>query len=214
MREIELIHPHERKHFEYFRSMNHPHFSLCAEVDVTPLIEWARERGARTTSAIVWGLARAANEVARFRWRIRGDRIVEHDVVHPSFSVAVDDEGVEAFSFCEVEFSPDPEAFAERAEARMDEVRVRPVFEDEPGRDDYLFMSAIPWVRFTGVTHAMSYHPHDSVPRVTGGRFLEEGGRVTMPLSVQAHHALVDGVHAGRFFETVEALSPRDLTRS
>jgi len=28
-----------------------------------------------------------------------------------------------------------------------------------------------------------------------------------MPLSLQAHHALVDGVHVGRFFEAVEAIA-------
>jgi chloramphenicol O-acetyltransferase len=26
-----------------------------------------------------------------------------------------------------------------------------------------------------------------------------------MPLSVQAHHALVDGLHMGRYFETMQA---------
>ncbi|MBT3222360.1 MAG: hypothetical protein HN348_25075 [Proteobacteria bacterium] len=53
----------------------------------------------------------------------------------------------------------------------------------------------------TSVQHAMSYHPHDSVPRISWGKFVKEGSRTRMPLAVQVHYALVDGRHVGRFFQ-------------
>jgi chloramphenicol O-acetyltransferase type A len=205
MRLIELDHPHRRAHFEYFRDMNHPHFSVCAPVDVTALRRAQRAQGWPLTPLIVHTLSAAANAIPELRWRIRGEQIVEHELVHPSFAVGT--EGADVFSFCEVRFSPDREDFMARARVEIERMRRAPVFADEPGRDDYLFLSALPWVSFTGITHAMPYHPHDSVPRITWGRLEETDGRVQMPVAIQAHHALADGRHIGRFFERLEAES-------
>jgi len=202
-RRVEFSDEHQQKHFDFFRSMNHPHFSVSANVEIGGWLDMARQHGLKTTPAIVHLLARVANEIPQLRQRIRDDQIVEHDTVHPTFSVATDVS--DAFSFCHVEFSLDLEDFVRRTVVEMESMRTNPVFEDEPGRDDYLFMSALPWIAFTSVQHAMRYHPHDSVPRISWGKFFEADGRTMMPLSLQAHHALVDGVHAGRFFEGVEA---------
>ncbi len=49
--------------------------------------------------------------------------------------------------------------------------------------------------------------PVDSIPRLAWGRFREEGGRLVMPLSVQVHHALVDGRHASEFINTFAELA-------
>jgi len=35
-------------------------------------------------------------------------------------------------------------------------------------------------------------------------RFKEAGGRLLMPVAVDVHHALCDGVHVGRFFERLQ----------
>lgn len=204
MKTITIDSPHRRKHFDFFRQMNHPHFSVCAQLDLTPWFDETRRRGLRMTASLVYLLARAANEVPQFRQRIRGQQIVEHERVHPSFAVPT--EGCDVFSFCEVPYQPRLRSFVARAEAQMEAMRTAPSFEDQAGRDDYLFMSAFPWVSFTAVTHPMSYHPHDCVPRITWGKIVAQAGRRMMPLSVQAHHALVDGVHMGRYFEAVEAL--------
>ena len=203
MRIIEFTSQHQRRHFEFFHSMNHPHFSVCANVEIGRWLDMARERGLKITPSIVHLLARVANDIPQLRQRIRDDRVVEHDTIHPTFSVATD--VADAFSFCHVEFTPDLDEFVRRTVVRMEAMRTDPVFEDEPGRDDYLFMSPLPWISFTSVQHAMRYHPHDSVPRISWGKFFESGGRTMMPLSLQVHHALVDGVHVGRFFERVEA---------
>ncbi|MEO1413610.1 MAG: CatA-like O-acetyltransferase, partial [Bacteroidota bacterium] len=89
------------------------------------------------------------------------------------------------------------------AVARMQQ---NPSMEDEAGRDDYLFLSAVPWVSFTSVQHAMPYHPGDSVPRIVWGKYFREGDRTQLPFSVQAHHAVVDGWHVGQYLQTLQAL--------
>ena len=202
MREVTFTDPHRRRHFEFFQQMNHPHFSICANVSIGDFRSHAARKGLLLTPLLVYWIARTANDIRNFRWRIRDGRVVEHDQVHPSFTVTT--EVSEVFSFCTVTYSRSLSTFVRRAQTLMEEMRINPSFSDEPGRDDYLFLSAIPWVSFTGLTHAMHYHPHDSVPRITWGKFFMQDGNWVMPVSVQAHHALVDGQHVGTFFQHLE----------
>ena len=52
--------------------------------------------------------------------------------------------------------------------------------------------------------HALDLSSVDSVPRFAWGKFFEDGEFLKMPLSVQAHHALMDGIHVGRFYAKVQ----------
>ena len=94
--------------------------------------------------------------------------------------------------------------FVIHATDRMAWIKEHPTLEDEPGQDDLLFMSSLPWVSFTGLMHPIHMNPVDSVPRLTWGKVFKEQNRWKMPLSVQAHHGLMDGLHAGRYFEQVQ----------
>jgi len=200
-RAIDLDGWSRREAFELFRSFDFPYLSLTAEVDVTRLrcAEGSRRRS--FTIELVHAIARAANAVAPFRQRIRGDGVVEHDVVHPSITVLAEDD---RFRFCTLPFFDDADAFATSSAARIEEARRTGSIFLEPDRDDFLFMTAIPWVSFTGFVHPVPLDPPDSVPRFAWGRFHEQDGRIVLPLNVQAHHALVDGIHVGRFYECVQ----------
>jgi chloramphenicol O-acetyltransferase type A len=95
--------------------------------------------------------------------------------------------------------------FAENATKKIARVRKRPrLFEENQERDDLLFMTAIPWVSFTSFMHPLHLNPIDSVPRFAWGKFFQEGDDLKMPLSVQGHHAVMDGLHAGRFYAKVQ----------
>jgi chloramphenicol O-acetyltransferase type A len=209
MKYITFDNPHRQKHFEFFRNMNHPHFSITANVEIGPLLTQIKKEQLPFMPTMVWVTSQTANELAPFRQRIRGEKIVEHEIVHPSF--AVDTDAADVFSFCEVPFSTDFHLFINQALETIEKMKSNPTFEDEENRDDYLFLSSIPWVSFSGITHAMSYHPHDSVPRITWGKYFEENGKILLPLSVQVHHALVDGKYVGYFFQKFEKTSKTAL---
>jgi chloramphenicol O-acetyltransferase type A len=204
MKIITFTNPHRQKHFDFFRSMDQPHFNLVANVDITHFLAIVKIKNLPFTPAIVYLLARAANELTAFRWRIRGDEVVEHASVQPSFTVPT--LASEVFSFCTVDYHPHAPTFVARALATMEKMKNDPDFEDEPGRDDYLYLSAIPWVSFTGLSHAMHYSPPDSVPRISWGKYFQQGEQTLMPLAVQAHHAVVDGRDMGQYFQNVQTL--------
>lgn len=209
MKTIVFDDPHRRKHFDFFRGLAQPHFNITANVDITRFLAHIKEqrvdgRAIAFTPAVVYCIARTANSIPAFRQRIRGHSVVEHDVVHPNFTVLT--EASEVFGFCNVDYHPGFATFVTRTLADMERATREPSFEDDDGRDDYLFLSSFPWVSFTGFIHAMPGDPPDSVPRVVWGKYFHDRDRVLMPLSVQAHHAVVDGRHTGQYFELIQNL--------
>jgi chloramphenicol O-acetyltransferase type A len=109
------------------------------------------------------------------------------------------------FAICTFAHKEDFCPFEARAAEEVAHVRERGTLEEEAGRDDLLFMTSIPWVSFTSFMYTLDLHPADSVPLFAWGKFFEDGKCLKMPLSVQGHHALMDGVHMGRFYEKIQS---------
>ena len=201
MRQINLETWPRREHFKLLSAWDYPHFNLCANVDLTAFYPAVKQRGVSFTVATVYLLARVANEITEFRYRIRTGEVVEHEIVHPSTTLLTEGD---LFSFCTFNYAEDFSIFAARAAERIAHVLEHPTVEDDPAQDDLLYMTSIPWVTFTSLMHPLHLSPPDSVPRFAWGKFFKEGEFLKMPLHVQAHHALMDGIHLGKFYEKVQ----------
>jgi chloramphenicol O-acetyltransferase type A len=75
--------------------------------------------------------------------------------------------------------------------------------------DDLLFVSCVPWIHFTSISHPIQSDKTDSIPRISWGKFSLTGDQVSLPISVQLHHGLADGFHVGLFFKKFEELIER-----
>lgn len=201
MRKIDMQNWSRREHFEFFNAFNHPHFSICVNVELTKLYPFVKGHGYPLSAAIIYVVSRAANAVPEFRYRIKDGEVVEHETVSPAVTILVAND---LFSFCTIDYSPDFAEFTARYARQIAAVKENPTLKDPPGREDLLFMTALPWVSFTSFSHPMRLHPADSVPRFAWGKYFREGKRLKMPLSVQGHHALIDGIHMGRYYKEVE----------
>lgn len=201
MRHIDMQTWSRRDHFKLFRTFDQPHFSMCVNVDVAAFHPFVKRTGCSFTVAMVYVISRASNAIPEFRHRIRGDQVVEHEIVHPGFAILVDRD---LFSFCDVEYADDFSEFARRAADGISNVKEHPDLEATQDKDDVVYMSPIPWVSFTSFTHPMPSHAADSIPRFAWGKYFEEGGILKMPVAVQGHHAVMDGIHMGRFYEQLQ----------
>ena len=147
---------------------------------------------------------RAANEVEAFRYRLRGDRVLVHERVHCGTTVPVGDE---SFAFCYVEHAGDFESFETSFTEEMARIEARDGrLEPREDRDDLIHYSVLPWVSFTSISHARRDNDQDSIPKIVFGKTYESAGRLMMPHAVDAHHALMDGLHAGWYFERFQQL--------
>jgi chloramphenicol O-acetyltransferase type A len=173
---------------------------MCANVDLTAFYPAVKQRGCSLTIAMVYVITRASNAIPEFRYRIREDIVIEHEIVNPGFTFLTEED---TFSFCFVDYVEEFSVFEAKATERIAFVKenpsVRQVLED-----DVLYMTSIPWVSFTNFLHPMRLQPEDSIPRFVWGKFFEEGNLLKMPLGVQGHHALLDGVHAGKFYTVIQ----------
>lgn len=203
MKKINLEDWPRREHYLFFCGYEYPYFSLCANMDLSIFLPRLKDRGFSFTGAMMYLIARVANGIPEFRQRVREDGPIEHPIVHPSATVLSKHD---LFTFCTIEYSEDFLDFIRRAEDEIAEVKQEPDLKEKIQDDSMLFMSSIPWVSFTGFMHPLKLNPADSVPRFAWGKFRQEGDRVVMPLSVQGHHALVDGLHAGLFYQEFQSL--------
>ncbi|MBR2680929.1 MAG: tetratricopeptide repeat protein [Exiguobacterium sp.] len=209
MKKIEIETWARRKHFEFFKAFDAPHFNVTANVDVTNLYTYAKESNQSFFKLFLYGAVRSANAIPELRYRIRGEEVVEHEVVHPSFTVMLDED---VFNFCAATFYEDLPTFLQEVTMRMERAADEVVIgDDEP--DDLLYITSVPWVTFTSIMHPTHQQQHDSVPRIAWGKFERQGERLVMPLSVQAHHALVDGVHIGKYYETLQFWLDEDFAK-
>ncbi len=200
MRKIDMQTWPRRDHFHTFMTFDHPHFNMCANIDLSKFHPFIKQHNIPFTIAIVYLLTRTANAIPEFRYRIRSGEVVEHELVHPSTTILADND---LFTFCYFKYDPDFTQFAQHAAKQIVSAKEHPSLENEPG-DDVLYMSSIPWVSFTSFTHPMQLHPADSVPRFAWGKFEVDRDTVKMPLSVQGHHAVMDGIHIGHFYVEIQ----------
>ncbi len=195
------------EHFRLYRGLEFPHVNICVQLDITKL--WANRdlAAASPTIALVYVISKAANRVRELRQRIRGERVVEHAVIHPQITVLGDDD---LFGLATLTYDACFATFASEAAESMKRVKGNPSLHDFPSaqtgesaRDDLLSISILPWLAFT--SFAITRKPkEDCIPHLAIGKVQSAGDRFQLPFFVNFHHALVDGLHVARFIKYIE----------
>lgn len=188
---------------DFFGELDFPFFGVTFRVDMTTFYTRAKAAGLPIYYATIYSSMRAANQVEPFLYKIRGDKIVRHPFLSPSFTAPADD-GL--FRVVNVEWLPNESAadFCARAkEADKVQTNLLPSPEDE-ARDDFVYISCLPWLDFTMITQEMALNRDDSIPRLTWGKIVEENGRRTMAYAIQVNHRVSDGQHIGAFAEALQ----------
>ena len=188
--------------FEFFIGFDKPYFNICTNVDVTGLLGFLQQRpGKGVALAYHYFALRVANEIEPFKYRLREGRVWVHDVIHGGTTVLQPNE---SFTFAYFNFDEDFEKFMREAQRSVDIVKKGNSPFDPRSDDAAIHFTALPWVAFTSFSHARNWKTEDSVPKIAFGKFVREANRVLLPISVEVHHALVDGVHVGRFITRLE----------
>ena len=192
-----------KEHYYFFKQMDYPHFNVCANIDISNLLAYVKRNNYSFYHTFIYLASRVANSIPEFRYRMQGDKIAVYESVHPSFTVL---KGTDAFRYCTVRYESDIFKFYHLVEKRLEDLNRKQDLDDAAGRDDLLYMTSIPWVSFTSITHPVHMHPADSIPRISWGKYFDDNGMIKMPLSVQANHAIMDGYHIGRYFNELQEL--------
>ena len=65
----------------------------------------------------------------------------------------------------------------------------------------YFFISCLPWLSYSALIQPVPM-PADSNPRITWGKYETHGQDTILPVSLLAHHGLVDGKHIADFISS------------
>jgi chloramphenicol O-acetyltransferase type A len=203
---------HRRATFDHFRAFEQPFFNVCTEIDITALKAFvARQQHSSLFLAYHYLTLRALNSVAEFRHRLQGNDVLVHDTVHGSTTVLRDDD---SFAFADLVFQGNWDTFAAQATSAIAQAKdPQSAFTPTHGASDVVHFSTLPWIRFTSVSHPHSSTDATGIPRISFGKLSPDAGRWMLPLSVEVHHGLVDGVHVGRMLERL-ALAVGDPERA
>lgn len=198
-----------RSLFEFYRHFDKPYFNVCTRLDVTNLLSALNTRQDISVSlAYHYFALRTANEIEPFRYRLREGKAVVHEVIHGGTTVLLPDE---SFGLAYFDYDPDFATFYEGASRAVAEALGRGGgLKLEETDDDRLHFTTIPWISFTSFSHARNWKREDSATKIAFGKFAKEDDRTWLPISVEVHHALMDGLHVGRFLEQMQnaLLSP------
>lgn len=199
---LDLANWSRRELFEFFISYEDPYFNVTAPVDVTKLVALVRGRpDVKISQAIHYFSMRIANGIEPFRYRLQDGKVFVHDVINAGTTVLLPNE---SFAYAYFDYQVDFKSFARDMGTAVEEVRTSTDPLKPTMRDDLIYHTTLPWISFTSFKHARGKGRGESIPRIVFGKFTEENGRLMMPISVEVHHALVDGVHVGRFLTKLE----------
>ena len=201
MRYIDKAAWKRKDHYDFFSRMDYPQYNVCANVDVTAFRKFTKAEGLSFYHAMVYASTLAANAVKEFRYRTRPDGIVLHERVHPSFTEIIG-EG-DLFSLVTVDLTGGLADFLSAVKERIAVQKDYFGAETLKGRDDLLYITCLPWVSFTHLSHTIKLDRFDAVPRLSWGKYFDDGGKTLLPYSVQVNHAFVDGLHIGKFFDAL-----------
>lgn len=187
--------------FHLFRSYDRPHYATTVRLDVSHLMQRAKTPGFSSYRASLYAIGCGLHAAPELLMRFRGDQVVQHDSVALSMSVPRADGG---FNYAYVPFIADFAAFDTQAAAEIAATAEASTLGANTGqRDDVAYLSCMPWLDYTSLNNALP-GPEDCIPRVSWGKYVDQGGMWDMAMTLEVHHALVDGAHVGAYFQTVQ----------
>lgn len=192
-----------KAHYEFFSRFEEPFFGVTVQVDCTLAFDRAKASGHSFFLSYLHKALVAANLVEAFRYRIIDGQVWVYDQVNASPTINRPDG---TFGFGYMNYEEDFAVFETNATIEMDRVRNSSGLEPAVSGENVIHFSSIPWISFTSLSHARSFAQKDSIPKISFGKMTETNGIRSMPVSVHAHHGLMDGYQVGQFLEHFQGL--------
>ncbi len=203
MKIIDLNNWKRKEHFNFFHRMDYPQYNICMDLDISQFLAFTKKENLQFYYSMIYATSKILNTIDDFKIRIRENEIVMHDKVHPSFTAMGNGSNDELFKFVTVDMDDDIYSFVKLAkETNQNQTEYFP--SGVADRDDLIYITCVPWISFTHISHTISLNRNDSVPRISWGKYYMKESKMCLPFSVQVNHALLDGFHVGKYIEKLQ----------
>ncbi|MDI4651953.1 chloramphenicol acetyltransferase [Pseudoalteromonas sp. 0303] len=203
MTPIDLATWPRKQHFAFFKEFSLPYFNVCVSLDMAALYNKCKSEPYSFFHSYVYLTLEACHDYAPMRQRIIDSLPVQLSSVRGSVVELAEDE---TFRFSYFEKQASMADFSKHAIAVGKTSKAKPFFSDAfaatEGQPDLIHISVLPWLNFTGFSHAVSEGHGLGIPKFVFGQYDSQTGK--MPLSIDVHHALMDGLHVARFVKILQ----------
>ncbi len=202
--------------FYYFSKMAPTGYSLTVKIDVTNLRNCLKEAGLKFFPTYLWLVTTCINEQVEFKVAQKDGELGYYDTLTPMYASFHDDDKL--FSLMWTEYDEDFQMFYKNYQDNQIKYGKNKGVLCQQGMmppENCYTVSSIPWVGFEHfAVHSYENKPY-YFPSVEAGAFVEENGKIYMPMSITCHHATTDGWHVKVFLESlnrkIEEFIDRDL---
>ncbi len=189
--------------FNFFKGFSEPFFGLTVDVDCTIAYDFCKQN---EVSFFLFYLHRsllAANKIENFKYRIHNDEVYVYDHINASPTI---NRPNGTFGFSYMPFQENFANFIKEAKLEIDRVQSTNSLIPATSGENVIHYSSIPWIKFTSLSHSRHFEFEDSCPKITFGKMTNNGAKKEMPMSIHAHHALIDGSHIGEYIDLFQEL--------
>lgn len=205
MNKIDIQNWNRKEHFEFFSKMKSPFLGITANVKITSGYQKVKENKYSLFAYYLHSSMKAVNTIREFKYRIIDNEVFELEKINAGSTILREDK---TFGFIYVEFDEDFNIFNNRLKSEINEVKISSGLRlnNEDIKTDLIRHTTIPWVSFTSLLHPTHFNNTDSVPKISFGKIFESDKEMFLPVSVEAHHGLIDGYHIGEYFRMFEEI--------
>ena len=183
MKTIDLDTWKRKEHFEFFYRADYSQYNICTNIDITRFLQAEKANNLSFYYAMIYAATEVANQCENFRYRVREHKtIVLHEKLSPSFTDMDADKSTDLFKLVTVDMKDNLVDFVAEAKKISNKQRNYFEFSSIIGRDDLLYITSIPWISFTHLSHTISLNRNDSVPRISWGKYYQEREKTLLPV--------------------------------
>lgn len=192
--------------FYYFSKIAPTGYSLTVNLDVTKLRASLKKASLKFFPAYLWLVTKTLNLQQEFMIAEKDGQIGHYDFLTPLYASFHDDDKTISLMWTEYDddFSAFYSSYVENQKQYGDNHGILARVDQVPPPNAYT-VSCVPWISFNHfAVHSFENKPY-FFPSVEAGKFIEENGRITMPLALTCHHATTDGYHVSCFLDALQS---------
>ena len=175
-----------------------PMVTLTKTFDVTPLCKMSKRKGLKFNKLLCWCMGRAASRIDEFYLLPKDGKLYKFDRL--AINVIVDN-AKGGISTCDVPYSDDFQQFSRD----YDTITLKCSTTCQEIADDEAMILGTSAVTGTELDSLVNqYSGIYNNPFLAWGRYRKHWFSVKLPISMQFHHAQMDGGHAARFLESLQ----------
>ncbi|KAF7770190.1 chloramphenicol O-acetyltransferase [Pseudoalteromonas citrea] len=191
-------------HFEFYKDFSQPYFNVTVDLQVGKLYDFAKKHKVSFTYCYLYCLSQAVSAYEPIRYRIRqNDIVVTEQVTLSTVFLKADD----TFRFVPLSYHSELSAFTHHADVskgtHLQLPLLNELFLSRAQELNQIYVSILPWFKFTSFSHAFCSNTQEQgIPKFVFGKFEQKAG--TIPLNIEVHHGLMDGLHVAKFITQIE----------